>query len=205
MLHHNFLFNISLIILAYIVGSISSAIVFSKLLKLPDPRSMGSKNPGTTNMLRLAGKKLAGSVLLCDVFKGFFIVTVAKILELNYTYISMVAIAVVMGHFYPIFFRFKGGKGVATSLGVILALSWPIAIFLLLVWIVVFAIWRISSLAALAAIASSIGLAVIMLIFRVTYFIDLKLNYLLIFLGVMVIIRHRDNIYKLWHNQETKI
>ena len=131
---------ISVLIGAYLIGSLNSAIVLCKLAGLPDPRSQGSGNPGATNVLRFGGKKLAATVLIFDVVKGILPVVIASLLVLDTVWLAATAFAAFLGHLYPLFFQFKGGKGVATAFGGFLALSLLLAGSILLSWLVVFAI-----------------------------------------------------------------
>jgi len=150
-----FALPITIIIGAYLIGSLSSAIVLCKLAGLPDPRTQGSGNPGATNVLRFGGKKLAATVLIIDVLKGVLPVIAAKLFGLDQTWVTATAFAAFIGHLYPVFFQFKGGKGVATALGGFLALSPLLAGAILLTWLTVFAVSRISSLSAI--VAASLG------------------------------------------------
>ena len=113
------------VLIAYLVGSISSAIIVCKMMGLPDPRSQGSRNPGATNVLRIGGKKAAAITLLGDMLKGYLPVLAAKLLGLDPLTIALVMFAAFIGHLYPLYFRFEGGKGVATLIGCLLALNWP--------------------------------------------------------------------------------
>lgn len=175
---------------AYLLGSISFGILISRLFGLPDPRTVGSGNPGATNVLR-SGKKMAAVLtLLGDAFKGWFPVWLALQSGMLMWVVSAVGFAVFLGHLYPIYYRFKGGKGVATALGILLALSCWLGLAVLAAWIVVFAIWRYSSLAAIVA-------AVLAPIFA--YFLLPYDDYLLLTLALTVFLvwRHRSNIQKL--------
>lgn len=134
---------------AYLLGSISAAIIVCRLMGLPDPRSDGSRNPGTTNVMRLGGKKAAIITLAGDMLKGVVPVLIARAYGLDMLLTSAIGFAAFMGHLYPIFFRFEGGKGVATALGVLLALHWPLGLTVVALWIASFAITRISSLGAI--------------------------------------------------------
>ena len=148
------LLSTSLIIAAYLLGSISTAIIVCRLMKLPDPRSVGSKNPGATNVLRVGGekgKKAAGLTLLGDSLKGFIPVLVASLLMLEPLIIALVAAFSFLGHLFPIFFAFKGGKGVATFFGAMLAVDLWIGLALLATWLIVAYGLKISSLSALIA------------------------------------------------------
>ena len=138
---------------AYLLGSISSAIIVCRLMGLPDPRTQGSNNPGATNVLRLGGKKAAAITLLGDALKGLIPMLVAHALQAPPLILALTAMAAFLGHLYPIFFGFKGGKGVATALGVQFGLYWPIGLSVALVWLFVAKVMNISSLAALVAMA----------------------------------------------------
>ncbi|WPP00356.1 glycerol-3-phosphate 1-O-acyltransferase PlsY [Pseudomonas sp. HR96] len=140
-----------LALLAYLLGSVSFAIVLSRLTGLPDPRLSGSGNAGATNMLRLAGKKLAILTLLGDLCKGLLPVLIARWLDLGLQDQAWVGLCAVIGHLYPLYFRFKGGKGVATAAGMLLALYPPAALLAALAWGLTFYLTRTSSLAALIA------------------------------------------------------
>lgn len=142
---------LGLIIVAYLLGSISSAIVICALLGYPDPRTQGSSNPGATNVMRIAGKGPALLTLVGDVLKGVIPVLIANALGLSPAAITWVGLAAFIGHLLPLFFRFQGGKGVATAFGVLFALYWPLGVISGIVWLTVFAISRISSLASMLA------------------------------------------------------
>lgn len=141
-----------LTLLAYLLGSLSFAILISRLAHMPDPRAGGSGNPGATNMLRLAGRRLAICTLFGDLLKGVLPVLLAASLGLTLQQQAWIGLAAVVGHMYPLYFRFQGGKGVATAAGTLLALHPPTALVALLAWLLVFAFSRTSSLAALAAL-----------------------------------------------------
>jgi glycerol-3-phosphate acyltransferase PlsY len=147
--------DILLIVVAYAAGSLSSAIIISKLLALPDPRSQGSGNPGATNMLRIGGKKAAAFTLLGDFFKGVLPVLLARALGTSFEIQLLVALAAFFGHLYPIFFGFKGGKGIATALGVFIVLSPKVALASLIIWLGVYRWKKVSSLAGLSATGSA--------------------------------------------------
>ncbi|HEY8355110.1 MAG TPA: glycerol-3-phosphate 1-O-acyltransferase PlsY [Methylophilaceae bacterium] len=139
------------VVIAYLLGSISFGILVSRLFGLQDPRTVGSGNPGATNVLR-SGKKLAALLtLLGDALKGYLAVWAAVAYGLGNPTVCLVALAVFIGHLYPVYHGFKGGKGVATALGVLLAISPWLGLAVLLIWILAFAIWRYSSLAAILA------------------------------------------------------
>ncbi|VXC98258.1 1-acyl glycerol-3-phosphate synthetase component [Pseudomonas sp. 9Ag] len=141
-----------LALLAYLTGSLSFAILLSRLTGAPDPRASGSGNPGATNMLRLAGRGLAISTLFGDLLKGLLPVLLAAALGLTIEQQAWIGLAAVLGHSYPLYFRFRGGKGVATAAGVLLGLHPATALLALLIWLAVFTLSRTSSLAALVAL-----------------------------------------------------
>lgn len=187
--------NAVFVIAAYLLGSISFGILVSKAFGLPDPRTVGSGNPGATNVLR-SGKKLAALLtLLGDAAKGWLPVWLAQYYALPVEMVCWIAVAVFLGHLYPVFYRFKGGKGVATALGVLLAFSPLLAGLALLSWIVVFALTRFSSLAALTAAALAPGFAWLLLP-QVGYII------VVFVLSLLLIWRHRSNIRKLLDGSE---
>ena len=138
-----------MIIAAYLLGSISSAVLICRVLRLPDPRTVGSNNPGATNVLRLGGKGAAAAVLLCDMLKGTIPVWLGYYLNIDSIILGVVAIAACLGHMYPIFFHFKGGKGVATALGAIAPIGFDLTGMIMATWLVVAFLFRYSSLAAL--------------------------------------------------------
>ena len=184
------------IISAYLLGSIAFGILVSRLFGLPDPRTVGSGNPGATNVLR-SGKKLAAALtLLGDAFKGWFPVWIAMQSEDLMWVSSAVAIAVFLGHLYPIFYKFKGGKGVATALGVVFAISPTLGLLLMLVWVLVFALTKYSSLAAIVA---ALALPIYVWSWLEAYR-DYELTF--VFISAMLIWRHRGNIQKLLNGTE---
>lgn len=190
--------DLILIIAAYLLGSISSAIIICRLMGLPDPRSQGSRNPGATNVLRLGGKKAAAFTLLGDMLKGLIPVATARILGADDLALGAVALAAVVGHLYPIFFGFQGGKGVATLLGVLLGMSWWLGLVWAISWLSVTALFRISSLSALVA-TSLTPLYCYWLLGSPWLFASTVL------LAVLVIWRHRSNIQNMLHGTESKI
>lgn len=191
-------YSLPLIVLisAYLIGSLSSAIVLCKLAGLPDPRSQGSGNPGATNVLRFGGKKLAATVLIIDVIKGVLPVLIAFFLGLNQTWLAATAFFAFLGHLYPVFFEFKGGKGVATALGGFLALSPLMAGAALLTWIIVFVISRISSLSAIVAASMTP-------IYSLWLIDSINARWIVAIIAVMLLIRHRSNIQRLFSGEET--
>jgi len=189
--------NFIFIILAYFIGSISFGILLSKVFKIQDPRSFGSKNPGATNVMRSGKKLVALLTLLGDMLKGTIVVLIAKLyLNLTYDQVLLVAAAVFLGHLFPVYHQFKGGKGVATALGVLLAIDIHIAILVLTIWLVIFLISRISSLSAITA---AICLPLI------TFFMHVDQSFLLLsfFLSILLIYRHKENIKNLIEKKES--
>lgn len=141
------------IVLGYLAGSVSTAIIVCRAMGLPDPRNEGSRNPGATNVLRLGGKKAAAITLAGDFLKGLLPVLLARLAGVEATGLALIALAAFLGHLYPIFFGFQGGKGVATAFGAILGLSAPVALAALATWLIMAFVLRISSLSALTAAA----------------------------------------------------
>lgn len=189
--------SIIAVIIAYCIGSVSSAVVTCHILHLPDPRTQGSGNPGATNVLRFGGKKAAILTLLGDVLKGVIPVLLARAYGLDTTSIALVAFAAFIGHLYPIFFRFQGGKGVATAFGCIIALSPPAGFSLGAIWLINAILFRYSSLAALiAALAAPIVL---------WYFTNNVYAITLCVMSALLIYRHRQNIHQLLTGKEKKI
>lgn len=185
-----------LILMGYLLGSLSSAIIVSRLMGLPDPRTQGSGNPGATNVYRTGGKKAAALTLLGDLLKGVIPVLIAKALGATLEIQLLVALAAFLGHLYPVFFGFAGGKGVATAAGVLLALDWRVGIAALGTWFLVFHLKRISSLSALTA--TLLTPLYIWLITGERSFVMFGIT-----LAVLVFWRHRSNIRKLIEGTET--
>lgn len=194
-----------LIICVYLFGSISTAILLCKLFNLPDPRAQGSKNPGTTNVLRIAGKKLAFSVLLLDVLKGCAVVWFARLLAMPNLVVAIMALAVFLGQLFPVFFSFRGGKGVAITLGIISALYWPLSLFCLITWVVTFMVFRISSLAAISAVVVAILISILSLHIKTNLYLPTEFAICIIFLGGLILLKHKQNIQNLFNHTEGKI
>lgn len=188
---------VALLIIAYLFGSLNSAIVLCKMAGLPDPRSQGSGNPGATNVLRFGGKKLAATVLFFDVLKGVLPVVFAHLLGLDMVWVAGTALAAFVGHLFPLFFQFRGGKGVATALGGFLALSPTLAGAGLLTWLLVFAISRISSLSALTA-------AALAPVYSLWLIDSVGARWIILVEALMLIARHRGNIRRLITGEEGK-
>ncbi len=190
--------TVVLALAAYLIGSVSSAVVVARLLKLPDPRSAGSRNPGATNVLRLAGKGPAAVTLLGDLLKGTLAVAIARQFDAGPATLALTGTAAFLGHLYPVFFGFRGGKGVATALGVCLGLSPWLAAGLVATWLTVAALFRYSSLAALVAAALSPLYA--WLVLRHPAYLVMSLVF-----AALLIWRHRENIARLRAGTESRI
>ncbi|HXH03693.1 MAG TPA: glycerol-3-phosphate 1-O-acyltransferase PlsY [Candidatus Competibacteraceae bacterium] len=182
----------------YLLGSLSTAIIVCRLLGLPDPRSQGSRNPGATNVLRIGGKKAAVITLAGDFLKGLIPVLLAKLAGVDPVGLALTALAAFLGHLFPVFFGFQGGKGVATALGVLLGLSWPVALACLGTWLLVAKLTQISSLAALTA---SVLSPLYLWLFRVPPV------YVLVTLVMVALLiwRHKDNIRRLLAGEEGRL
>ena len=188
----------SLITLAYLFGSISTDIIVCKLMGLPDPRSEGSGNPGATNVLRVGGKKAAAITLFGDFIKGLVPVLIANYLNVSDTVLALVGIAAFLGHLYPVFFHFRGGKGVATMLGVLFGFDLYVGLATAGTWLFVAKVLKISSLSALVA-----TLLAPLYIWWLAYSLDLVIT-----TAVMTVIlywRHRSNIRNLLTGAEGRI
>ncbi len=182
---------------AYLLGSISTAIITCKLMGLEDPREVGSNNPGATNVLRTGGKKAAIITLLGDMLKGLLPVLVVQQLSAEMMALAITGIAAFLGHLYPLYYRFKGGKGVATFYGVLLGINWMIGLAALLVWALVMLLFRISGLSALASATASPFIA--------WYFDGSEvLMAAVTFIAMLLIWRHRSNIKQMIQSSKSK-
>jgi glycerol-3-phosphate acyltransferase PlsY len=182
--------QIFLISSAYLIGSLSFGIIVSKFLNLSDPRTIGSKNPGATNVMRTGNKLAAVLTLLGDILKATIVVKIVILIGLNELEIMQVCIAVLIGHTFPIYYKFKGGRGVATALGILLATNWILALSAIFIWLVIFSIWRYSSLSAIIA---SLSVPII------SYFLN-ETSYILltnILITALIIFNHASNIKNL--------
>lgn len=189
-------------LIAYLIGSISFAIVVSRLRGIADPRSYGSHNPGATNVLRSGDKIAAALTLLGDAAKGFLVVLMAGVIAprvlpepLIPAAVAVCGVAVFLGHLYPIYFRFQGGKGVATAFGVLLGFMPAIGLLTGLVWLVVARVGRISSLAALSAAGAAPVVTLFLKGLDLTFWATLSI-------AVLLVIRHKKNIAQLLSGQE---
>lgn len=185
-----------MIIVAYLIGSISSAILVCKFVGLPDPRTAGSKNPGATNVLRMSNKLTAATVLFLDVLKGTIPVWGAYFLAMEPLYLGFIGVAACLGHMYPIFFNFQGGKAVATALGTLLPIGFTLGGLLILTWLLVVKVSKYSSLAAIITVSMAPCYV---------YLLKPLYVYPTIMLSGLIILRHRDNIKRLLKGTESKI
>ena len=188
-------YAIIIFIMAYFFCSISSATIISRLMGLPDPRNQGSKNPGATNVLRLGGKKVAAAVLLIDVLKGTLPVLVGCFFLLNNNELSAIGIAAVVGHIYPVYYRFQGGKGVATALGVFYGLNVFLGLFCTVVWLIILKLFRFSSLSSLVMVTVAPFAAIIILN---SIFAAIPL----LLISILVTMQHNENISRLINKTE---
>lgn len=186
------------LVLAYLMGSICSAVIVCRTFSLPDPREQGSKNPGATNVLRIAGKQYAAIVMIVDVLKGTIPVVIAHALGASPVTVAFTALAAVIGHMYPIFFGFQGGKGVATAIGGFLGFHFVIGILVAATWLIVAKLTRYSSLASII----SMCMAPLFALF-ITGQVDIFPPFLLI--TILILFKHRNNINRLMDGSEPKI
>jgi len=189
-------------VLAYLIGSVSFAVVVSHAMGLPSPHTYGSGNPGATNVLRTGNKKAAILTLIGDALKGWVAVVLAKAFFGQTAQadllISLVVVAVFIGHLYPIFHGFKGGKGVATAAGVLLAINWILGVATLVTWIVIAVFFRYSSLAALVS-------AIFAPFYCFFLFGTKTISFAVLLISILLIWRHRSNISNLMAGTETRI
>jgi glycerol-3-phosphate acyltransferase PlsY len=195
------------VVLAYLVGSLSFAVIVSRLMGLSDPRSYGSKNPGATNVLRSGNKAAAVLTLLLDAVKGWlpvaFVAWQGPAYGMGDAVLAGVGLAAFLGHLYPVFFRFAGGKGVATAAGVLLGLHWALGLAVLVTWLLVAYFSRYSSLSALvSALAAPL---IYLLGDRMLWYTDPLVLAMLVVMSALLIWRHRQNIGKLIRGEESKI
>ncbi|SHE21651.1 Acyl-phosphate:glycerol-3-phosphate O-acyltransferase PlsY [Bathymodiolus brooksi thiotrophic gill symbiont] len=189
----------TLITFAYLIGSISTAIIVCKLLNLPDPRTQGSNNPGATNVLRIGGKKAAAITLIGDGVKGTIPVLIAHTLGSDLLTMTLVTLAAFLGHVYPIFFGFKGGKGVATFLGALLASNYLVGLSFMVIWIFVAKALKVSSMSALTAT---------LLTPIIFYFLsnkDVNATYVITLTCTWIFFTHKSNIQRMLSGNEKGI
>ncbi len=188
--------TILMIGVAYLIGSLSSAVVICRLYQLPDPRTAGSNNPGATNVFRLGGRTPAALVLFMDIFKGTVPVYCSYWMGIEPIALGFIGVSACLGHIFPLYFGFKGGKAVATAFGVLLPLGLELAGLLIATWLAIVLIFGYSSLAAIVAVS----LAPLF-----TWFIKPMYTVPVVMLSVLIIIRHKDNIIRLLKGEESKV
>lgn len=194
----NVILAIVLPVFGYLCGSLASAVIICRVMKLPDPRKSGSGNPGATNVLRLGGKKAAALTLTGDVLKGLVPVLLAQLISGSPTILASTAVAAIVGHMYPVFFQFKGGKGVATTFGAVAALVYPVALFMGAVWVLTAMATRYASLASMAG-AVAAPLFALVFIQQQAYVVALAI------IAALLVYRHRKNIQRLRAGTESEI
>ena len=187
------------LIASYLLGSISSAIIICKIVGLPDPRTKGSKNPGATNVLRIGGKKIAAFVLLFDGLKGALPVILAHYLGFSLFELTIILLCAFLGHIFPIFYGFKGGKGVATYLGGLIGLNFFVGLTFSIIWLIVAKVIKISSIAALTATL----LSPIYFYFITTH--NLKATLIIFLINLFIYFTHRANIKRVMNGEEEVI
>ena len=187
--------QITLVLMAYFFGSLSFGIITSYFFNITDPRTTGSKNPGATNVMRAGNKLAALLTLLGDMLKATLVIAIANYINVSEGNLVIISIAVLLGHIFPIYYQFKGGKGVATAFGILLGFNWLLALTVFFVWLCVFLIWRYSSLAAVVAILSAPVFS---------YFLEFSIEtlWLTIIIAILVIYRHKVNIKNLLNGTE---
>ncbi len=187
--------TILMLIASYLLGSVSSAVLICRLRGLPDPRTRGSGNPGATNVLRIGGAGSAAMVLFFDMLKGALPAYIGYKLNIDAVSLGLVAVSACMGHIYPIFFDFKGGKGVATAFGAMAPIGEYLALYLMAAWLIVVLVTRYSSVASLtAAILAPI----------LTSMLDDRFTVPVAMLSLLIFIRHKDNIVRLLNGEEPR-
>ena len=184
------------LIVSYLLGSISSAIIICKLCNLPDPRTKGSGNPGATNILRIGGKKLAAFVLIFDGLKGAIPVMLAHYFGLTLFELTIILLSAFLGHVFPIYYGFKGGKGVATYLGGLIGLNFFVGLTFSIIWLIVAKVMKVSSIAALTATL----LSPIYFYFITTH--DVRATMVIFLINLFIYFTHRENIRRIMNGEE---
>ena len=201
------LYSAAAVVLAYLLGSLSFAVIVSRVMGLKDPRSYGSHNPGATNVLRSGSKTAAVATLLLDGLKGWLPVVLSKWLGSDYGLddgtVAAVAFAAFLGHLFPVFFKFKGGKGVATAAGALLGIDWLLGLATLATWLIVAYFTRYSSAASLASAA--FAPLFYLLGDRVWWYAERSVLLAVFMISMLLVVRHRENINKLLAGKESKL
>ena len=203
----DYFYSTGAVILAYLLGSLSFAIIVSRLMGLKDPRSYGSNNPGATNVLRSGSKTAAIATLLLDGLKGWLPVMLIKWFGKDYGLgdgtMAAVAFAAFLGHLYPVFFKFQGGKGVATAAGALLGIEWLLGLATLVTWLIIAFFTRYSSLASM--VSAAFAPLFYLLGNRVTWYSERSVLLAIFMIGLLLVYRHRENINKLLSGKESRL
>ena len=203
----DYLYSVIAVLLSYLLGSLSFAVIVSRVMGLKDPRSYGSHNPGATNVLRSGSKKAAIATLLLDGLKGWLPVVLVKWFGKDYGLedgtMAAVAFAAFLGHLFPVFFKFRGGKGVATAAGALLGIEWLLGLATLATWLIIAYFTRYSSVASMASAA----FAPLFYLFgdRAAWYSERSVLMAIFMIGLLLVIRHRENINKLVSGKESKL
>ena len=194
-------------ILGYLAGSLSFAVIVSRVMGLKDPRTFGSRNPGATNVLRSGSRTAAAITLLLDGLKGFVPVLLVNLFGKPYGLedgtMALVGLGAFVGHLWPVYFRFRGGKGVATFIGVVFGLNWLLGLATALTWLLIAFFFRYSSLASL--VSAVFALAYYLLGDRVAWYVDATVAIVLFVMGALLFYRHRENITRLLKGTESRL
>ncbi len=200
-------YSVACAILGYLAGSLSFAVIVSRLMGLKDPRTFGSRNPGATNVLRSGSKAAAAITLLLDGLKGLVPVLLVKLFGKPYGLeegtMALVGLGAFLGHLWPVYFHFKGGKGVATFIGVVFGFNWLLGLATAATWLVIAGFFRYSSLASL--VSAVFALAYYLLGDRVAWYVDATVAIVLFAMGALLFYRHRENIVRLLKGQESRL
>lgn len=185
----------SVILISYLVGSIPFGLILSKILKRNDPRYTGSNNIGATNVARISGWKIGLLTLLLDILKGFFILEFFS--SINNDFFLYSAVSVFLGHLFPVWIKFKGGKGIAVFIGILSSLSYVYAIIFLSIWLIIASLFKYSSLAALVS--------TLVILFFIFFDENTSNFFLVTFISLMTFFKHKENIRRLYNKEEPKI
>jgi len=201
------IYPLAAVVAAYLLGSLAFAVIVSRVMGLTDPRTFGSKNPGATNVLRSGNKAAAIVTLLCDALKGFLPVLLVKLFGRDWgmgdTTMAMVGLAAFLGHLYPVFFRFQGGKGVATFIGVVFGIHWVLGVATGLTWLIIAFFFRYSSLASL--ISAIFAPTFYLLADRMQWYAEAPVAMALFVMALLLAWRHRANIQRLLQGTEARL
>ena len=203
----DYVYSSAAVVMAYLLGSLSFAVIVSRVMGLKDPRSYGSHNPGATNVLRSGNKKAAVATLVLDAFKGWLPVMLVKWfgkdVGLEDATVAAVAFAAFLGHLFPVFFGFKGGKGVATAAGALLGLEWILGLATLATWLIVAFFTRYSSLASM--VSAAFAPVFYLMGDRAAWYAERSILLAVFMIGLLLVIRHKDNINKLLSGKESRL